>query len=196
MKRITFFLSLAMMALMLVACGGSGSGSKRKASVTLEALDDYYTVKSYTLESDAKEKGMEKLDNIKGTLTIEVKRNKEEMKLKPSDVVYARICGEVSGMNYYVFKGDCEGVVRKMIKMEPNSSETFTIGFSAIDPFNKFSTDEENAARRQAAYDALTKTGCLDQISFEIELKEDYEKAMKALKSLADDDDDDDDDDW
>ena len=193
MKRISIILSLAMMALMLVACGNSGSGSQRKASVTLGALDDFFTVKSYTLESDAEEKGIEKLAYIKGAVTLEVKRNNVEMKFKPSDVTDATIDGEVSGHGYYIFRGDCEGVVRKMMKMDPNTSETFTIGFSAIDPYNKFNSDEENAAYRQTAFDAITKPGCLDQISVDVEFKEDYEKALKMLKSLSDNDDDDDD---
>lgn len=191
MKRISFILSLAMMALMLVACGGSGSGSQRQASVTLGTLDDYFTVKKYTLESDAKEKGIEKLDYIKGTVTIEVKRNNIQMKFKPSDVIDATIDGEVSGLGYYVFRGDCEGVVRKMMKMEPNTAETFSIGISAIDPYNKFSSDEENAAKRQSAFDALTKPGCLDQISIDVGFKEDYEKVLKSLNGLVDDDDED-----
>ena len=196
MKRF-ILLSISAFATLLVltSCGGSGSKSTKQASVTFGPLDDFYTVKSYKIESDAEDKGVEKLDNVKGTLTIVVKRNTTEMKYKPSDIDYARVCGELSGAMYYVFTGDCEAVVRKIVKMEPDTEESFTIGFKGIDPFNKFNNDEENAANRQAAYDAITKKGCLDQISFEIDFVEQEsstEKALNALKDFIDDLDDDD----
>ena len=195
MKRfIVLFVALFATLFFLTCCGGSGSKTSKQASVTFGPLDDFYSVKSYTIDSDAAEKGIEKLDNVKGTLTIVVKRNSAEMKYKPSDIEYATVCGEVSGSMYYVFKGDCEAVIRKIVKMEPESEDSFSIGFKGIDPFNKFNSDEENAANRQAAYDAITKKGCLDQISFEIDFVEqesDAVKALKALKDLVDDYDDD-----
>ena len=170
MKRI-LLLSLSALATLLVltSCGGSVSKSAKQASITLGPLDDFYTVKSYKIESDAEEKGAEKLDNVKGTLTIVVKRNAAAMQYKPSDIDYARVCGELSGSMYYVFTGDCEAVVRKIVKMEPDTEESFSIGFKGIDPFNQFKSDEENAERRKAAFDAITKKGYLDQISFEID---------------------------
>ena len=63
---------------MLVSCGGSKP--TKQATVSLGPLDDFFTVKSYTIESDSEEKGLEKLDKVKGTLTIVVKRNETEMK--------------------------------------------------------------------------------------------------------------------
>ena len=184
MKRIITILSFVAIATMMISCGGSKSS--KMASVTLGPLDDYCTVKSYTIESDAQEKGLEKLDNVKGTLTIVVKRNNEVMKFKPSDIEDADVKGDISGTSYYVFRGDCDAVARKIVKMEPGSEETFTIGFKGIDPYSSFNSAEENAANRQSAFDALTKKGCLDQIIFNIEMVEDPAEALKALQALKD----------
>ena len=98
MKR-SIFLSVAAFATLftLASCGGSGAKSAKQASVTFGPLDDFYTVKSYKIESDAEEKGVEKLGNVKGTLTIVVKRNAAEMKYKPSDIELASVCGELTG---------------------------------------------------------------------------------------------------
>ena len=197
MKKILSILSFAAIAAMFVSCGGFGSKTAKDAAVTLGPLDDYYSVKSYKIESDAMEKGIEKLDKVKGTLTIVVKRNTDVMKYKPSSVDYADVQGELTNSFYNVFHGDCEAVVRKMLKMEPDSEETFTIGIKGIDPSMFFTSDEEKATNRQNAFDALTKKGYLDQISFDIEFDEDEDeddeediddavKALKALKELAD----------
>lgn len=190
---------MAAVVLTMASCGGGSSSksskSAKQATVSLDKLDDFFTVKSYILESDAEEKGVEKLGNVKGTLTIVVKRNNDEMTYKPSDIEYAEVGGEISSSSYYVFKGDCDAVIKKMVKMEPGSEETFTIGIRGVDPYNRFNSEEENTTNRQNAYDALTKKGCLDQILFEIEFVEklsDTEKAVKALKELAKDLDDDD----
>lgn len=178
MKKLFAVLSLAASAVMLISCGGSGSGSKssKEASVTLGVLDDYLTVKSYKIESDAEERGLENLDKVKGTLTIVLKRNKEVIPIKPSEIEDADVMGEISCSSSYVFSGDCEAVVRKIVKMEPEAEETFTIGFRGIDPW-----DKEN---RQAVYDALTKKGSLDQIQFDIDIAEKETEAQKTLRML------------
>lgn len=184
MRKISSIISLVAVATLLVSCGGSKPA--KQATVSLGPLDDFFTVKSYTIESDAEEKGLEKLDKVKGTLTVVAKRNETEMKYKPSDIDYARVGGEISSSSYYVFRGDCDAVIRKMVKMEPKSEETFTIGFKGVDPYNQFNSEEYNAANRQNAFDALTKKGCLDQICFEVEFVEDENEAVKALKALKD----------
>ena len=176
MKKLFAVLSLAASAVMLISCGGSGSKSSKEASVTLGVLDDYLTVKFYKIESDAEERGLENLDKVKGTLTIVLKRNKEVIPIKPSEIEDADVMGEISCSSSYVFSGDCEAVVRKIVKMEPEAEETFTIGFRGIDPW-----DKEN---RQAVYDALTKKGSLDQIQFDIEIAEKETEAQKTLRML------------
>ena len=84
--------------MILVSCGGGDGGSKSsgKVSVTLGDFDDYFDVKSYKLETDVAEKGLENLAKAKGTLILVVKRNKTEMKLKPSDILGAEIAGETA----------------------------------------------------------------------------------------------------
>lgn len=187
MKKIMPMLLLAVATVVMTSCGGAPAKS---ASVSLDELDDFCTVKSYTLESDAQENGIGKLDNVKGTLTLVIKRNKNEMKYKPSDVCSAQVKGEISASSYYVFKGDCDAVVKKIVKMEPGTEETFTIGIKGIDPYNKYNSEEENKQNRQNAFDALTKKGCLDQICFNIDFKKELIELMNALKELDDEDDD------
>ena len=180
-------LTVVAVAAFATSCGGGSVVKSKQAEVSLDVLDDYFTVKSYAIESDAAEKGLEKLDAVKGTLTIVVERNKEPMKLKPSDVEYADFVGDISSSNYYVFRGDCEAAVKKLVKMEPGTTETLTLGFKGIDPHRSYKSDEENQEARQNAYDALTKRECLDQIKFDIGLTSAAEKAL----NLTDDDDDD-----
>lgn len=182
-------------ALTIVSCGGgSSSKSARLASVTLDELDDYFTVKSYTLETNAEEKGPEKLDYVKGTLTLVVKRGENQMKYKPSQVDDAGVRGSISSSNTYVFGGDCKAVIKKMLKMEPGTEETFSIGIKGYDPFNSFWSDEQNAENRQNAYDALTKPGCLDEILFDIDFQDETLEALRQLKELADEFDEDEED--
>lgn len=185
MRKIASIFSFVAVATLLVSCGGSKPATKQ-ATVSLGPLDDFFTVKSYTIESDAEEKGIEKLDKVKGTLTVVVKRNDTEMKYKPSDIEYATVGGEISSSSYYVFRGDCDAVIRKMVKMEPKTEESFTIGFRGVDPYNRFNSEEDNSTNRQNAFDALTKKGCLDQICFDVEFVENESESMKAIKALKD----------
>ena len=191
MKKIYCVLSAAL-ALAMVSCGGSGSANT--ATISLDELDDNYTVKSYTIETDAKEKSVEQIGKIKGTLTIVVERDKGELKYKPSDVEWAYLEGESSATPYYLFKEDCTAVVKKILKMEPGKKETFTIGFSAWDPYMSYKSDEENAEIRQVTYDALT-TGGINQISISIDFKEELAEVLQSLggavKDMADEMDDD-----
>ena len=154
------------------SCGGGGSStSSYQAQVTLDELDDYFTVKSYKLETDVKEKGLEHLSDARGTLVMVLKRNNEEMKLKPSDIDYAELEGTTGATGYKVFDADIDGIVRKLIKVEPGREETIEIPIRIIDPYNQFNSDEENQKYRQAHYDALTGVkGALEEISFYIEL--------------------------
>ena len=72
------------------------SKSPKLAEVSLDELDDYFTVKSYTIESDAEEKGVEKLDYVKGTLTIVIERYQDMMRYKPSQIKSASFYGQIS----------------------------------------------------------------------------------------------------
>jgi hypothetical protein len=184
MKRIALLFSACVLAPAMVSCGGSQSS--HEATFSLGKLDDNFTVKSYKMETDAKEKSVEQVGKIKGTITLVVKRNKEELKYKPSDVDYAYIKGETSASNYLVFNDKCDAVVKKILKMEPGKEETFTIGFSSNDPYMSYKSDEENAEQRQIIYDALTKKGGLDQISIDVEFEEDVAETVKALKAIKD----------
>ena len=189
MKKLFIIISLIALSAGITSCGGSSKS--KQALVTLGELDDFFTVKSYSLESDAEQKGVDNLKNVKGTLTLVVKRNKEEMPLKPSDVDYADFGGEIASSAFYVFKGDCDAAIKQMLKMEAGKEETFTLGFVAIDPYDKYNTEEDNKTERQNIFDALTKSGCLDQITFDIEWKKSAKQVLKALmKMVADDDDD------
>lgn len=194
MKRIIVRLSLMAVAVVSMAsCGGGSAPKARMASVSLDELDDYFTVTSYTIDSDVKEKGVDRLAEAKGTLTLVVKRNNVEMKYKPSDVEYAKVAGDISTSDYYVFRGDCDAAIKKLLKVEPGKEETIDMGFRVIEPENPFDSDEEKAQRKQNIFDALTKPGCLDQIVFDVEFKgEELEelKALKELDSYYDDDDD------
>lgn len=171
MKKL-FLLLVAAATMTFASCGGGGSStSSYQAQVTLDELDDYFTVKSYKLQTDVKEKGLEHLSDAKGTLVLVLKRNNEEMKLKPSDIDYAELEGTTVATGYKVFDADIDGIVRKLIKVEPGKEETLEIPIRIIDPYNQFNSDEENQKNRQAHYDALTGVkGALEEISFYIGL--------------------------
>ena len=174
MKKLLLVL-LAIVPMILVSCGGSSSGSKSSdnVSITLGEFDDYFDVKSYKLETNVAEKGLENLEKAKGTLTLVVKRNKEEMKLKPSDVLGAEVAGETAGSNYKVFRADVDGIARKLLKLQPGDEETLEIPIKIFDPFNSWNSDEENLQKRQAHYDALTGVkGALSEIYMYVELKD------------------------
>lgn len=174
MKKL-FLVLFAIATMGLVSCGsGGGKSSSDQVAITLDELDDYFTVKSYKLETNVVEKGIEHMADAKGTLTLVLKRNKAEMKLKPSDIKYADLGGTTVETSYYVFRADIEGVVRKLVKIEPGSEETLEIPVKIVDPFNSWRSDEENQKSRQAHYDALTGVkGALSEISFDITLKDD-----------------------
>ena len=170
MKKL--FLLLVAAATMMFASCGDGSKSSYQAPVTLDELDDYFTVKSYKLQTDVKEKGLDHLGDAKGTLVLVLKRNNEEMKLKPSDIGYAYLEGAAVASDYYVFEADIEGIVRKLLKVEPGSEETIEIPIKIQDPYKQHKSDEENQKNRQAHYDALMGVkGALEEIYFNIELK-------------------------
>jgi hypothetical protein len=184
MKKL-FVVLFAIVTMGLVSCGnGSENSSSSQASggrksssqvpVTLDELDDYFTVKSYKLETNVADKGLEHLADAKGTLTLVLKRNKEEMKLKPSDIEWAEVAGSTNETSYKVFQADIDGVARKLVKLEPGDEETVEISVKIIDPYMEyFSSDEENQKRRQAHYDALTGVkGALSEIYFEVSLKD------------------------
>lgn len=174
MKKLLLVM-FAVTTMGLVSCGnggGSGKTSSGQAVVTLDELDDYFTVKSYKLETNVAEKGLEHLTDAKGTLTLVLKRNKEEMKLKPSDIKWADLEGGTVETSTKVFGADIEGVVRKLVKLEPGAEETLEIPIKIYDPYNRWSSDEENQKSRQAHFDALTGVkGALSEISFIITLK-------------------------
>ena len=173
MKKL-YLVLLAIVTMGLVSCGGGGGNSSSQAAVTLDELDDYYTVKSYKLETNVAEKGIEHLGDAKGTLTLVLKRNKEVMKLKPSDIEWAELEGSTEASGYKVFGADIDAVARKLVKVEPGAEETIEIPIKIIDPFNKFNSDEDNQRYRQAHYDALTGVkGALSEISISLELTED-----------------------
>ena len=172
MKKM-FLLLVAVTAMTFASCGGGSSSSSYQVPVTLDELDDYFTVKSYKLETNAAEKGLEHLSDAKGTLVLVLKRNKEEMKLKPSDIEYAELEGTTNETGYKVFGADVDGIVRKLIKVEPGKEETIEIPVRIYDPYNRFNSDETNQKYRQAHYDALTGVkGALKEIAFVVELKD------------------------
>ena len=174
MKKL-FLVLFAIATMGLVSCGnGDGKSSSDQVIITLDELDDYFTVKSYKLETNVAEKGIEHMADAKGTLTLVLKRNKEEMKLKPSDIKWADLEGGTVETSTKVFGADIEGVVRKLVKLEPGTEETLEIPVKIYDPFNRWNSDEENQKNRQAHYDALTGVkGALSEISFVITLKDD-----------------------
>ena len=172
MKKL-YLVLLAVVTMGLVSCGGGGGNSSSQAAVTLDELDDYYTVKSYKLETNVAEKGIEHLEDAKGTLTLVLKRNKEEMKIKPSDIEWAELEGTSEASNYKVFGADIDAVARKLVKLEPGAEETVEIPLKIYDPSKPFKSDEENQRLRQAHYDALTGVnGALSEISISVELKD------------------------
>lgn len=175
MKKM-FVVLLAIAAMGLVSCGNEGGGGKTpegQAVVTLDELDDYFTVKSYKLETDVAEKGLEYLADAKGTLILVLKRNKEEMKLKPSDIKWAEVAGITNETGIKVFRADIDGVARKLVKLEPGDEETLEISVKIIDPYNRWNSDEENEKYRQVHYNALTGVkGAMSEIYFDVSLKD------------------------
>ena len=175
MKKL-FLLLVAAATMTFASCGGGTSNSSSQVPITLDELDDYFTVKSYKLETNVAEKGLEHLKDAQGTLMLVLKRNKEEMKLKPSDIDYAELEGTTSVTSYKVFGADIDGIVRKLLKVELGKEETLEIPLKMYDPYNMFNSDEDNLKYRQAHYDALTGVkGALEEISFNIELKDEDE---------------------
>ena len=173
MKKL-YLVLFAIVSLVLASCGnGGGKPSSSQVPVTLDELDDYFTVVSYKLETNVAEKGLEHLADAKGTLTLVLKRNKETMKLKPSDIEYAEVAGSTEGSSYKVFTADIDGIARKLVKLEPGDKETLEIPVRIIDPHHSWDSDEENHKKRQAHYDALTGVkGALSEIYFDVSLKD------------------------
>ena len=169
MKKLLFVL-FAVATMGLVSCRGGKSSSQ--IPVSLDVLDDYFDVKSCKLETNAAEKGLEHLSDAKGYLTLVLKRNKEAMKLKPSDIEYAGLEGITNTTSYKVFDAEIDGITRKLVKLEPGAEETLEIPVRIIDPYNRFNSDEENQKYRQAHYDALTGVkGALSEVSFYMSIK-------------------------
>ncbi len=188
MKKIALILAGTMILAALTSCGGS---SAKTSIIDLDKLDDYFTVESYKIETDVKEKGIEHMDNAHAIVTLVLKRNKEEMKIKPSDVEYAELEGSTPNTSYYVFRGDCTATVKKMLKIEPGKKETLVMTVGVIDPASSWRSDEENAALRQKHYDALLNNSLLDKITLDISWEENIEdsiKALNALKEMLDED--------
>ena len=143
-----------------------------KVPITLDELDDYYIVKTCKLETNVAEKGIAHLADAKGTLTLVLKRNKEEMKLKPSDIEFAEVAGSNNVTIYKVFTADIDAIARKLVKLEAGAEETLEIPVRVIDPYNMFNSDEENMKYRQAHYDALIGVkGAMSEIYFDVSLK-------------------------
>ena len=77
MKKM-YLVLFAIVTMGLVSCGGGSSKSSTQVPVTLGELDDYYTVKSYKLETDVAEKGMENLERRKGLSHLLLKGTKRK----------------------------------------------------------------------------------------------------------------------
>ena len=171
MKKLLFVL-FAVVTMGLASCGGGGGKSSSQVPVNLDVLDDYFTVKSCKLETNVAEKGIEHLGDAKGMLTLVLKRNKEEMKIKPSDIEWAELEGTSEASKYKVFGADIDAVARKLVKLEPGTVETVEIPLKIFDPHKSYNSDEDNQRLRQAHYDALIGVnGALSQISMFVELK-------------------------
>jgi hypothetical protein len=174
MKKL-YLVLFAIVTMGLVSCGsGGGKSSSSQVPVTLDELDDYITVESYKIETNVAEKGLEHLADAKGTLILVLKRNKEAMKLKPSDIKWAEVAGSSADeTGYKLFTADIDGIARKLVKLEPGDKETLEIPVRIIDPHNRWDSDEENHKKRQAHYDALTGVkGALSEIYFDVTLKD------------------------
>ena len=175
MKKIAFIM-LAVVSMALVSCGGGGSSSssKRGPEISLDELDDYYDVKSYKLETNAEEKGMDHLDAVKGTLTLVLKRNKEEMKLKASQIESANVKASPKGYDGFsnLFYGECDGLIKRIVK-ENEKEVTLEIPIKGIDPAKySFDSEEKKEEERTAFYNALTKSECLGEINLNVYLKD------------------------
>jgi hypothetical protein len=186
MKKTVIAICAVLATLFVVSCTSS---KKPAVNISLGKLDDYFSVTSFSIETNAKEKGLGNLDQVTGNLILTVMRNQEDISFKPSSIEEADFTGRTT--EHRAFYGDCLAAVRKMVKMEKGAKETFSITFKSEDPCYRSDTDEEKAVARQDVYDALTKQTTLSQIVMEIEIEEDYLGAIKALKDLIDDDDDD-----
>ena len=173
--RKLYLVLFAIATMGLASCGnGGGKPSSGQVPVTLDELDDYFTVVSYKLETDVAEKGLEHLADAKGKLTLVLKRNKGAMKLKPSDIEWAEVAGSSADeTGYKLFTADIDGIARKLVKLEPGEKETLEIPVRIIDPYRSWDSDEESQRKRQAHYDALTGVkGALSEIYFDVSLKD------------------------
>ena len=162
---------LAVVSMALVSCGGGDTSSKGKAFVNLKQLDDYYEVKSYSLQTNIEEKGIDRLKDVKGTLTLVLKRNKKEMEIKPAKMWNAVVVGLSDDADMAVFHGDCLKILRDLM-IENEKEATLEIPVEVNNPEEHlFGKDLE--ARKQAFYNALTKEECLSEIQFRIDISED-----------------------
>ena len=191
MKKALMLFSLAAAIVALASCGGKQT---KKVQFSLDELDDFFTVKSYTIESNAKEKDLEHLEEISGTLTLVVVRNEGEMMYKPSDIEDASFTGDSSLSQYYLFGGECKAAVKQLLKLKPGDSETMILNFKVSDPYSEYKSAEENQKNRQIKYDALTQNNLIDQILFDIDTKQEAKEEAKELLELFSSIDDDDDD--
>ena len=135
--------------------------------VSLAELDEFYEVKSFTFESDADSYSADEIDAIRGTVTLKIKRKSNFLRYKSQDFELVTIYGEVAGSFFHAFDAKCTETVRKMLRMSPGTTETFTIKVKGVVPTLHSASEEEVAESRKLVYDALCN-GYFGKISMDI----------------------------
>lgn len=183
MKKSFLIYAISLLAaLPLISCSSgsnnshsSTKASKAKTEFSLGDFDDYFDIKSFNLATNIKELDPETLHNLKGTVTVVVKKNAVATTLKPSDIVEAGVAGFVGQDNSYpVLGGFCASQLRKIIKLKEGEEETLVISVEGEDYgkgyFPKIFSEEEKKER----YDAVANNA-INRIVTKIEYKSDYE---------------------
>ena len=116
---------------------------------------------------------MDHLDAVKGTLTLVLKRNKEEMKLKASQIESADVKASPKGYDGFknLFYGECDGLIKRIVK-ENEKEVTLEIPIRGFDPTISWDSEEKKNEERTAFYNALTKSECLGEINLNVYLKD------------------------
>ena len=170
MKKIAIMFAVAAMAL---SCNGGKNVSSR-SKVSMGDLDDYFTVESCSIESDAATKGIDRMNSVTGTITLVLKKNNVPMNHKPGDLDYAMIRCGIPGSNNVVFMGQADAQVKDLLRA--NNGDQITLkfpvnGFDPVDPYSSMSESEKQDLRK-AHFEGMTNPDRLESIDIEVSFKE------------------------
>lgn len=149
---------------LLLSCGGgkNSAPSIKPSIVSFEGLEDYYTIEAVTCESDAKEKGIANLQDVRGVFSFTVKRHYFGNTIKPSYIEDADLAGYDLDENIVFYNYDVTSAIRKLVTAADERDDTYTLEI----PFKM----DNDIVDRKLAYDALVNANW-GSIEFDIDVE-------------------------